>query len=54
MNHPDEHFSNLHGQPPGYDDAFKEVVPAPYPIRTTVGSALWHILEIDVVARLRD
>lgn len=35
----------------GFDAAFREVMAAPYPVRTTVGSTLLGILvEIDVVA----
>jgi 2-iminobutanoate/2-iminopropanoate deaminase len=49
------HLSDLHRDFPTFDAAFREVVPAPYPVRTTVGSTLWHILvEIDVVAKLRN
>ena len=34
-----------------FDAAFRQVVPSPYPVRTTVGSTLLGILvEIDVVA----
>src|SRR4051794_3838996 len=34
-----------------FDNAFRRVMPAPYPVRTTVGSTLLGILvEIDVIA----
>lgn len=37
-----------------YNEVYGEVMPAPYPVRTTVGSDLMDILvEIDVVAALR-
>jgi 2-iminobutanoate/2-iminopropanoate deaminase len=40
---------------PGFDDAYGQLMPQPYPVRTTVGSQLANILvEIDVVAALRD
>lgn len=39
----------------GFDKVYGEVVPAPYPARTTVGSVLFGILvEVDVVAALRE
>jgi 2-iminobutanoate/2-iminopropanoate deaminase len=48
------HLSDLHRDFPEFDAAFRDVVPAPYPVRTTVGSTLWNILvEIDLIAKLR-
>lgn len=39
----------------GFNATYAEVVPVPYPVRTTVGSILKGILvEIDVVAAVRD
>ena len=38
----------------GFNLVYAEIVPQPYPVRTTVGSRLLGILvEIDVVAALR-
>ena len=38
----------------GFNSVYAEIVPQPYPVRTTVGSRLLGILvEIDVVAALR-
>ena len=37
----------------GYDEVYRELMPNPYPVRTTVGSTLFGILvEIDVIARV--
>ncbi|MCU1405012.1 MAG: reactive intermediate/imine deaminase [Glaciihabitans sp.] len=48
------HLQNLTDDFAGYNEAFAEFVPEPYPVRTTVGSQLADILvEIDVVAALR-
>ena len=48
------HLQTLKEDFASYNEAFKEFVPEPYPVRTTVGSQLADILvEIDVVAALR-
>lgn len=45
------HLADVARDFPEFDAAFRRVVPAPYPVRTTVGSTLLGILvEIDVVA----
>ena len=47
------HLSSL-SDFPGFDDAYGQLMPQPWPVRTTVGSQLANILvEIDVVAALR-
>jgi 2-iminobutanoate/2-iminopropanoate deaminase len=48
------HLQELKRDFPGYNEVYAEVMPKPYPVRTTVGSDLMDILvEIDVVAALR-
>lgn len=45
------HLQNLDRDFPAFDQAYRELFDAPYPVRTTVGSQLAGILvEIDVVA----
>ncbi|MCL3861726.1 RidA family protein [Actinotalea sp. K2] len=45
------HLQHLHRDVAAYNAAYTELMPAPYPVRTTVGSDLANILvEIDVVA----
>ena len=45
------HLANLERDFAGFNAAYAEVMPQPYPVRTTVGSQLMGILvEIDVVA----
>lgn len=47
------HLNDLDRDFAAFDAAYRETVPAPYPVRTTVGSRLAGILvEIDVVAAL--
>lgn len=49
------HLQELDRDFRGFDAAYREFVPEPRPVRTTVGSTLAGILvEIDVVAALRD
>ncbi|WNB86413.1 Rid family hydrolase [Cellulomonas sp. ATA003] len=49
------HLQHLHRDVAGFNEVYAEMVPQPYPVRTTVGSDLADILvEIDVVAALRD
>ncbi|NQX28839.1 RidA family protein [Microbacteriaceae bacterium VKM Ac-2854] len=48
------HLQNLAEDFPGFNAVYREIVPEPLPVRTTVGSQLANILvEIDVVAALR-
>ncbi|MCR1781877.1 RidA family protein [Nocardioides carbamazepini] len=48
------HLQHLDRDFAAFDAAYREVLVAPYPVRTTVGSQLANILvEIDVVAVLR-
>jgi len=48
LKHPERDFD-------GFNDVYQRLVPAPYPVRTTVGSVLGDFLvEIDVVAVLAD
>jgi 2-iminobutanoate/2-iminopropanoate deaminase len=45
------HLQHLHRDFGGYNEVYERLFPAPYPVRTTVGSDLANILvEIDVVA----
>jgi enamine deaminase RidA (YjgF/YER057c/UK114 family) len=45
------HLQHLHRDFPAYNEVYARRFPAPYPVRTTVGSDLADILvEIDVVA----
>ncbi len=45
------HLAELHRDFAGFDAAYRRVMPAPFPVRTTVGSQLLGILvEIDVIA----
>lgn len=45
------HLADLERDFAAFDSAYRQVMPAPYPVRTTVGSTLPGILvEIDVVA----
>jgi 2-iminobutanoate/2-iminopropanoate deaminase len=47
------HLHDLDRDFPAFDRTYSEVMPAPHPVRTTVGSTLAGILvEIDVVAHL--
>ncbi len=47
------HLQDLHRDFAGFDEIYREYFTEPYPVRTTVGSELNHILvEIDVVAHL--
>lgn len=47
------HLQNLKEDFAEFNAAYLEIVPAPFPVRTTVGSDLMNILvEIDVVAAL--
>ena len=47
------HLQHLKQDFAAFNEAYREFVPAPYPVRTTVGSDLYDILvEIDVVAAL--
>ena len=47
------HLQHLRRDFAAFNEAYLEFVPAPYPVRTTVGSDLYDILvEIDVVAVL--
>jgi reactive intermediate/imine deaminase len=47
------HLADVERDFAAYDAVYHEVMPAPYPARTTVGSGLLRILvEIDVVAAL--
>lgn len=47
------HLQELHRDFAGYDQAYREFLSAPFPVRTTVGSDLMHILvEIDFVVAL--
>lgn len=49
------HLENLKADFAEFDAVYQEHFSAPYPVRTTVGSALANILvEIDAVAKLRD
>ena len=49
------HLQHLHRDVAEYNAAYTDVMPAPYPVRTTVGSDLANILvEIDVVAAFPD
>lgn len=50
------HLRDLAADFAGYNAAYAELVPAPYPVRTTVGSELngSMLVEIDVVAALRE
>jgi 2-iminobutanoate/2-iminopropanoate deaminase len=49
------HLQELKRDFAGYNDVYAELMPAPLPVRTTVGSDLMDILvEIDVVAALRE
>lgn len=49
------HLSDLTSDFAAYNAVFSERMPAPYPVRTTVGSDLGRILvEIDVIAALRE
>ena len=49
------HLQHLHRDFAAFNAAYAEVMPAPHPVRTTVGSDLADILvEIDVVAALRE
>jgi reactive intermediate/imine deaminase len=46
------HLGDLRRDFPAFDRTYRELMPAPHPPRTTVGSTLWDILvEIDVVAQ---
>jgi enamine deaminase RidA (YjgF/YER057c/UK114 family) len=48
------HLQDLHRDFANFNRVYGEVVPRPYPVRTTVGSQLLDILvEIDVVAVVR-
>ena len=48
------HLSDLHRDFAGFDAVYRELMPEPWPVRTTAGSTLWNILvEIDVVAARR-
>jgi reactive intermediate/imine deaminase len=45
------HLADLHGDFAAYNEVYARRFPAPFPVRTTVGSTLNHILvEIDAVA----
>jgi enamine deaminase RidA (YjgF/YER057c/UK114 family) len=47
------HLQELHRDFAGYDQAYREFLSAPFPVRTTVGSDLMNILvEIDFVVAL--
>ncbi len=47
------HLQELHRDFAGYDQAYREFLSAPFPVRTTVGSDLMDILvEIDFVVAL--
>ena len=47
------HLQELHRDFAGYDQAYREFLSAPFPVRTTVGSDLINILvEIDFVVAL--
>jgi len=47
------HLQELHRDFSGYDQAYREFLSAPFPVRTTVGSDLMNILvEIDFVVAL--
>lgn len=47
------HLQHLKRDFDEYNEAYKEFFPAPFPVRTTVGSELYDILvEIDVIALL--
>ena len=47
------HLQELHRDFAGYDQAYREFLSAPFPVRTTVGSELMNILvEIDFVVAL--
>ena len=47
------HLQELHRDCAGYDQAYREFLSAPFPVRTTVGSDLMNILvEIDFVVSL--
>ena len=47
------HLQELHRDFAGYDQAYREFLSAPFPVRTTVGSYLMNILvEIDFVVAL--
>lgn len=47
------HLQHLKRDFAAFNEAYLEFVPAPYPVRTTVGSDLYDILvEIDVVAAM--
>ena len=47
------HLQELHRDFAGYDQAYREFLSAPFPVRTTVGSDLMNILvEIDFVLAL--
>ena len=49
------HLQELKRDFPGYNAVYAELMPQPWPVRTTVGSYLMDILvEIDVVAALRE
>ena len=49
------HLAEVHRDFAGYDAVYRERMPEPYPVRTTVGSTLLDILvEIDVVALVPD
>jgi enamine deaminase RidA (YjgF/YER057c/UK114 family) len=46
-------LQELHRDFAGYDQAYREFLSAPFPVRTTVGSDLMNILvEIDFVVAL--
>lgn len=48
------HLHNVERDFAAYNDVFTDLMPQPYPVRTTVGSNLGRILvEIDVVAAIR-
>ena len=47
------HLQELHRDFAGYDQAYREFLSAPFPVRTTVGSDLMNIIvEIDFVVAL--
>jgi 2-iminobutanoate/2-iminopropanoate deaminase len=48
------HLADLRSDFPGFDSVYSAKMPAPFPVRTTVGSVLAGIkVEIDVVAAVR-
>ena len=49
------HLQELKRDFPGYNGVYTELMPQPWPVRTTVGSDLMDILvEIDVIAALHE